>query len=219
MIKINLVREGRAPVRGGGAGAAAAATGGGGGGGAANANNLIVVALLIVGALLAGGYWFIKQNELKAKQAEVEMKRAEAQKLEKIIKEVEEFERRKENLEKRIETINNLKRNQKGPVQIMDRISQDLPDLVWLDRLVLKGKEIVVQGRGLNPNAIAIFIENIKTDPLFEEPQVDELSQNTAARGADVYSFSMKFAFVLEEPKPAAEGEAAAGGGTTGATR
>jgi len=206
VIKINLVREGRAPVRG--AGAASAVATGGGGGGAANANNLIVLALLVIGALLAGGYWFVKQNELKDKQAQVEFKRAEAQKLEKIIKEVEEFERRKENLEKRIETINNLKKNQKGPVQIMDRISQDLPDLVWLDQLVLQRNEIQIRGRGLNPNAIAIFIENIKTDPLFEEPQVDELSQTRAARGGDVYNFSMKFGFKFEEPKPAAEGEA-----------
>jgi len=210
VIKINLVREGRAPVRGGGGGGAAVAATGGGLG--ANANNLVVIALVVIGALLAGGYWFVKQNELKDKQAQVEIKKAEAAKLEKIIKEVEEFERRKENLEKRIETINNLKKNQKGPVQIMDRISQDLPDLVWLDNLVLKGKEISIKGRGLNPNAIAIFIENIKTDPLFEEPQVDELAQTTAARGGEVYNFSMKFGFKFQEPKPAAEGE---GEGTT----
>lgn len=208
MIRINLVREGRAPVRGAGAGAAVAAAGGGGGGVAAN--NLIVLALFVVAVLLAGGYWFVKQNELKAKQEEVEIKRAEAQKLEKIIKEVEEFERRKENLEKRIETINNLKKNQKGPVQVMDRISQDLPDLVWLDSLKLQKNEIQIQGRGLNPNAIAIFIENIKTDPLFDEPEVNELTQNTSSRGTDVYSFNMKFAFKFEEPKPAEEGAAAA---------
>ncbi len=205
MIKINLVREGRAPVRGGGA--PGAGTGGGGGGGVA-ANNLIVVALVVVAAVLAGGYWFVKQNELKAKQAEVEIKQAEAQKLEKIIKEVEEFERRKENLEKRIETINNLKKNQKGPVQVMDRISQDLPDLVWLDELTLNKNQIEIKGRGLNPNAIAIFIENIKTDPLFEEPEVNELSQSAGARGADVYNFNMKFAFKFPEDKTAEEGGA-----------
>lgn len=206
MIKINLVREGRAPVRGGGAPSGAAATAGAGGG--ANANNLIVLVFLVIAAVLAGGYWFIKQNELKSKEAEVVLKQAEAQKLEKIIKEVEEFERRKENLEKRIETINQLKKNQKGPVQVMDRISQDLPDLVWLDRLVLTRNEIQVQGRGLNPNAIAIFIENIKTDPLFDEPEVSELSQTSGARGVEVYNFSMKFAFKFEEPKPSAEGGA-----------
>ena len=209
MIKINLVREGRAPVRGVSGAGPAAAPAGGGGGGAANANNLIVAALAIVAILLAGGYFFIKANELKAKQAEVEVKRAEAAKLEKIIAEVEEFERRKDNLEKRIETINNLKKNQKGPVRIMDRISQDLPDLVWLDRLVLSKDEIQIQGRGLNPNAIAIFIENIKTDPLFEEPEGIERSLGQAARGADVYNFSMKFGYKFEEPQPDAEGEAA----------
>lgn len=206
MIKINLVREGRAPVRGA-SGGGAAAGGGAGGGGAANPNNLIVAALLIVGVVLAGGYFFLKNSELKAKEAEVAIQQAEAQKLEKIIAEVEEFERRKENLEKRIETINNLKKNQKGPVRVMDRISQDLPDLVWLDQMQLSKKEVTLKGRGLNPNAIAIFIENVKSDPLFSEPEVNEISQNRSTGGSDVYTFSMKFTFKIEEPKPDATGE------------
>ncbi|MBI2212777.1 MAG: PilN domain-containing protein [Acidobacteria bacterium] len=204
MIKINLVREGRAPVRGAAAGAGPSAVGGG----AANANNLVIAAFLILAAVLAGGWFMIKSRELSAKRADVEAKQIEAQKLEAIIKEVEAFEKRKEDLKKRIDTINNLKQNQKGPVRVMDRISQDLPDLVWLDRLTLDGgpKTIEVTGRGLNPNAIALFIEQIKNDPLFDEPQVGNVTQATGGTGPDVYSFTMKFGFKFDETAPA-EGE------------
>ncbi len=213
MIKINLIREGRAPVRGG-------STGGGGataaGGGAANANNLVIVAFLVIAALLAGGWFVIKSRELSTKQADVEAKQQEAQKLEAIIKEVEAFEKRKEDLKKRIDTINNLKQNQKGPVRVMDRISQDLPDLVWLDSLTLDGgpKTIEVKGRGLNPNAIAIFIEQIKADPLFEEPQVGNVTQASSGTGPDVYTFNMKFGFKFDDAPPA-EGEEGKGDGST----
>ena len=54
-----------------------------------------------------------------------------------IIAEVEAFQRRKDSLQSRIDLINQLKQNQKGPVRIMDRISQDLPDLVWLDKMTV----------------------------------------------------------------------------------
>ena len=67
-------------------------------------------------------------------------------------------------------------------------------------------KVVTLRGRGLNPNAIAIFIENVKSDPLFSEPEVDSIVQN-ASKGTDVYAFSMKFSFKFEEPKPAADGE------------
>lgn len=212
MIKINLVREGRAPVRGAAAGGGPSAAGSG----AANANNLIIAAFLIVAALLAGGWFMIKSRELAAKKADVEAKQLEAQKLEAIIKEVEAFEKRKEDLKKRIDTINNLKQNQKGPVRVMDRISQDLPDLVWLDQLELDGaqKKIEVRGRGLNPNAIAIFIEQIKADPLFDEPEVGNVTQAPSGTGPDVYSFTMKFGFKFDETAPA-EGEEGQGDGST----
>lgn len=210
MIKINLVREGRAPVRGSSGGGAATT-----GGGAANANNLIILALVVIAALLAGGWYVVKSRELSTKLADVESKRIEAQKLEAIIKEVEAFEKRKEDLKKRIDTINDLKQNQKGPVRVMDRISQDLPDLVWLDRVSLDGalKTIDVEGRGLNPNAIAIFIEQIKADPLFDEPSVGNVTQTASGKGPDVYSFKMKFGFQFDDAPPPEDGEEGKGTG------
>jgi hypothetical protein len=75
----------------------------------------------------------------------------------------------------------------------MDRISQDLPDLVWLDKMVMSGGQIALTGRGLNPNAIANFVDNIKNDPLFEEPDVSAVNQIGGV--PPVYGFDMTFHF------------------------
>jgi hypothetical protein len=63
VIKINLIREGRAAVRGatGAPGPAAAA-------GPSNINNVLLVGLLVVGLVLSAGYWFVKHREEVAKQ-------------------------------------------------------------------------------------------------------------------------------------------------------
>ena len=216
MIKINLVREGRA-VRGAGAapGAAAAAIATAG---PSNLNTMLVIAGLAIGVVIGGGWWVIEKNKLSARRSEVESKTREAQRLESIIKEVEEYQRRKDSLQKRIDLINQLKQNQKGPVKIMDRVSQDLPDLVWLDRMTMSGGLITLSGRGLNPNAIANFVEAIKKDPLFEEPDLSAMNQVTLA--PPVYSFDMTFHFVYA-PKSEAGAPGAATGtgtGTTGTT-
>lgn len=207
MIKINLVREGRAAVRGttAGAGAAAAAVSG-----PSNLNGLLIIGLLILGVLAAGGYWFLRWSALKDKEAEVALRRSEAEKLEAIIKEVEDFQRRKENLEQRIALINDLKRNQKNPVKIMDRISQDLPDLVWLDKMSLEGSRISIDGRALNPNAIANFVANIKADPLFNEPSVKEV-RRTSARGVNVFGYKMTVEIKAPPPPPPTEAPAEEG--------
>jgi Tfp pilus assembly protein PilN len=209
LIKINLVREGRA-VRGAGASPAAATSVAVPGGGTTNINNLLVIGLLILGVLAAAGYWFIENRKLADRQETVRVRTAEAQKLEAVIKEVEAYQRQKDNLQKRIDLINQLKQNQKGPVRIMDRISQDLPDLVWLDRMAVNAGRIQMNGRGLNPNAIANFVENIKNDPYFEEPQVNSVTQTGLT--PLVYSFDMDFSFSYQPKTPGAAP------GTPGAT-
>lgn len=211
MIKINLVREGRA-VRGTAAAPQPTAMAVGGGG--VQINNILVLACLILGLLVAFGYWFWNKRELKNREAVVAERTVEAQKLESIIKEVEEYQTRKDNLQQRIDLINQLKQNQKGPVRIMDQISRDLPDLVWLDSMDINQGRITLVGRGLNPNAIALFIENVKNDPYFEEPQVSAVTQVSSA--PLVYGFDMNFAFSYA-PKNAA-GAAVTATDTTGTT-
>jgi Tfp pilus assembly protein PilN len=205
LIKINLVREGRT-VRGAGAAPSAAAAAAGGGGG--NLNNLLIVGGLLLGIVGAGGWWFIKNNELKERRETVANKQSEADRLQNIIKQVDDYTKRKDSLQKRIDLINQLKQNQKGPVKIMDRISQDLPDLVWLDKMTMSGGVVTITGRGLNPNAIANFVDNVKNDPLFEEPDLSAVNQVSA--NPPVYSFDMTFHFSY-----APKGETTGTAGTT----
>ena len=214
MIKINLVREGRA-VRGAGAAPAATAVAAAGTG-ASNFNNILVAGLFILGALAGGAYWFIYKGRLADRQDIVRQRSDEAQKLEAIIKEVEDYQARKDSLQKRIDLINQLKQNQKGPVRIMDQISRDLPDLVWLDRMEINAGQISLSGRGLNPNAIALFVENVKNDPYFEEPQLGTMAQISAA--PVVYSFDMNFGFSYAPKPPPGSAPATDTSATTTAT-
>ena len=210
MIKINLVREGRA-VRG--AGATPVSTAAAAGGGGSSINNVLIIGFTIVGLLAAGGYWFWQKRILSERQALVVQRKGEAEKLEAIIKEVDGYKKQKDNLQKRIDLINQLKQNQKGPVRIMDQISRDLPDLVWLDTMRIASGRVTVTGRGLNPNAIANFVENVKNDTFFEEPIVNDVVQ--AGANPVVYSFSMNFAFSYAPKGAAGTGDATATG-TTG---
>ncbi len=210
MIRINLLREGKAAVRG------AASAGPSTVAGPSNINNALIGGLLIFGLLASGGYWFIKNRQLASREDQVRTKKSEADKLQAIIKEVEDFQKQKDSLQKRIDLINQLKQNQKTPVRIMDRVSQDLPDLVWLDRMVENAGQISVSGRGLNPNAIANFVENIKADSLFEEPDVSNIQRVSIT--PLVYSFELNFHFTYAPKKPGETGAAsdAVGGAKAG---
>ena len=211
MIKINLVREGRA-VRGA-AGAPVSTAPRGPAGVSGNLNNIFIIGLLVIGVVVSGGWWLLVQRKLDERDEQVRTRKQDAERLETIIKDVAAYQEQKDNLQKRIDLINQLKQNQKGPVRVMDRISQDLPDLVWLDNMAMAATKITLSGRGLNPNAIANFVANIKNDPYFEEPSVGDVTQVTLI--PPVYSFNMEFAFSYAPKVP---GAPAAATGTAGAT-
>lgn len=183
-------------------------------GGGANVNNVLVVGLTILGLLIAGGYWFWQKRERDSRLEIQAQRETEAKKLESIIAEVEDYQRRKDSLQNRIDLINQLKANQKGPVRIMDQISRDLPDLVWLDNMTIDAGRVSLAGRGLNPNAIALFIENVKNDPFFEEPTVGAVTQ--ASVSPLVYTFDMNFAFTYQAKGAAVDpATTSTAGGTT----
>jgi type IV pilus assembly protein PilN len=188
LIKINLVREGRAVRATGAATGAASAVSG-----PANLNNIFLGGLLIAGIVVAGGWYFLENRKLAERQDLLVQKQAEAKRLEAIINEVDKYKKQKESLKTRIDLINQLKQNQKGPARLMDRISQDLPDLVWLDKMSVAGNTVSIDGRGLNPNAIANFVESIKKDPMFEEPDLGSVTQVSTV--PLVYSYTMNFHF------------------------
>jgi type IV pilus assembly protein PilN len=212
LIKINLVREGRA-VRG--AGAPAAVQGVGGAAGPGNLNNILIISLTLVGLVISLGYWLYAKRNLANTIATMEQRKIEAQKLESAINAVNDFQKKKDSLQKRIDLINLLKQNQKGPVRIMDQVSRDLPDLVWLDSMKIAGGHISLVGRGLNPNAIALFVANVKQDPFFEEPQVGAVTQQTV--NPPVYTFDMDFGFTYTAKTPGAPAGAATS--TTGTSK
>ncbi|HEV7425457.1 MAG TPA: PilN domain-containing protein [Thermoanaerobaculia bacterium] len=179
------------------------------------ANNLLMVAGLIVGLVVAAGWWWMQKRTLADRQESVAQKQVEADRLQKIIDQVAKFQKQKESLQKQVDVIKQLKENQRGPVRLMDRVSEDLPDLVWLDKMTVGGGLVTVDGRGLNPNAIANFVENVKKDPMFEEPDLSSVTQVSAAPLVYAYTMTFHFSYV-PKADAAAAGAAATGTSTTG---
>ena len=151
MIKINLLSEGRTAARA--PQASAFATG--------KANNLVFIGCMAIAVLYFLGMWWhvaaVKRDwDDKNRKAQAEVDR-----LKSIIDEVNGYEKKKANLEAKINLINDLKRNQHGPVRLMDEVSRALPDLVWLNSMELVGQNISIHGKAMTPNAVANFIENL----------------------------------------------------------
>jgi type IV pilus assembly protein PilN len=190
MIKINLIGETKRPVAARPSALAGAAEG-------SNWPFFVMVGLIGLGMLMTAGHFLYMNGKVNGKKQEVEEAQREVDELAPFIKEVEEFKAKKVELERRIQVINNLKANQRGPVQVMDQISRALPELLWLTRMQVQGETITLQGQAFNTNAVANFIENLDRVPEFQEPILRETT-----RSGPVYNFSLTYRFTYAPPPP-----------------
>ena len=169
----------------------------------AKQGDIILLIVLALACIVVGTQWYL----LTSKRAELrqveQQRRRERDELLQYIKKVEELEAKREALRHKIGVIEELKRNQRGPVKIMDEVSKALPELVWLTKLTLKGNELLLDGNAMDENAVANFISNIDDSPYFEEPELKNLAR--AGRG-ESYSFSLKVNFIIAPPELQAAG-------------
>jgi type IV pilus assembly protein PilN len=200
MIKINLLSEGKRP--------AAVRKAKAGGAGVQDLGMWLLAAGAIVGLLVAGGYWWVLNQELKQKQEEVAQAQKQVDALQAVIREVEDYKKKKKGLTDKIAVINELKSNQRGPVRVMDYISRALPELLWLDRLKMTASSIEIEGRAFNPNAVANFMDNLDKVPEFREPVLKE----TTAQPNGVYKFFVTFDYSFAPAKKPEEGGGASKG-------
>jgi type IV pilus assembly protein PilN len=185
MIKINLLTEAKPARKKRGVSAL---------GGAGRLNLLLILGGLLIGILVVGVQWWVEAARLGEQREKNRIAQQEVTRLEAILKEVQDFENKKAQLQKKVDLINALKANQRGPVRLMDEVSNALPDLLWLEKLDLKGNLISLEGKALNPPAVANFLENLKRVPSFQEPKVKSISAATA-RASNLYNFGLSFVF------------------------
>mgnify|MGYP001547978382 CR=1 FL=1 len=174
----------------------------------AKQGDIILLIVLAISLIVVGTQWYLltsKRSELQEVERE---RRRERDELLVYIKKVEELEARREALRHKINVINELKRNQQGPVRILDEVSRALPELVWLTQLKLKGNNVEVAGAAMDENAVANYISNLDASPFFNEPNLKNLSRG---RG-DTFSFGLNFTFNNTPPEIEAAGDSQAAG-------
>src|SRR3954470_16793891 len=76
-----------------------------------------------------------------------------------------------------VERLRGYQAGQKIGSQLLNAISRSLTELLWLDRLTVSGGRIGIDGRALNTNAIANFIENLDKLPELTQPVLQSVSQ------------------------------------------
>ncbi len=160
-----------------------------------------VLGAAIIASLIGFGvWWWLLHRQIATKDDEIAQAQQKVEELAPVIRQVEDFKAKKAEIERKLGVIADLKRAQQGPVHVMDDISKALPELLWIDRLKMTSSNIELEGRALNTNAVANFIENLDKMPAFEEPTL----RTTEEQPGGSYRFVVDFNYSFAQKAPVA---------------
>jgi type IV pilus assembly protein PilN len=142
-----------------------------------------LIFLFLIVAIIA--FYFFQNKNLKREQGILNSIQEEKQQYRDVAALLTQVEQQKSLLEKKINLINTLKANQHAAVNIMDELSLNIPDWVWLVEMGYDGNQISIKGKALSNTLIADYIFNLEKSPSFSS--VNLISSTLQRTGGNEY--------------------------------
>jgi len=172
--------------------------------GFAGSQNLLLLVILALALAFAGWRYYSLAAESERLNQDLDIAREQLKKVEDDRKAIEVLKTKKAAFQKQIDIITNLKNNQQVPVRLLDEVSRNLPDFLWLVSMQEASNQLTFSGKATTPNAYANFYNNLDASPFFQE--VGKISY-TAARDDVTFSLSARFVPGGKKPRPPATGQ------------
>ena len=154
--------------------------------------------LLAAGLGIAWRYWSLQKQSVQL-DVDISAAQQETTRLHSVISQVQQFEQRKAQLQQRVALIEQLRRDQTGPVHMLDQISRSLPPMLWLTNMKQGAAptEVVIDGRCTTMTGLSDFVANLEGSGFFKRGV--EIIQSQTEAGpptvGELIRFSIKATF------------------------
>jgi type IV pilus assembly protein PilN len=209
MIRVNLLGT-KEPAAGG------PAIEPGFGGGESSEKKGIVAGVAILGlAVGAIAVQFLSATRtLNQLDEEINQLTQEQARLAPIIAQVEEYQAKLAELEEKERLIERLKNEREGPVRMLNTLSAELPDFVWLTELSQRAGLVTIDGMAASLVSVADYIRKLEDSDWFQNV---ELVQAAVSRGQEQEFTEFQLRTQIVSPNTPPPGGAPGAGAPAGA--
>jgi type IV pilus assembly protein PilN len=166
----------------------------------------VACTLILAAALAIVGWRYLSVSQASsALDAEIARAQEEGSRLRPIIQQVQAFEARKAELQQRVALIEQLRREQTGPVHMLDQISRALPPMLWLTELKQENAtDVVIHGRSTSLTSLSDFVSNLERSGYFRKSVEILRGEASSGKDGELVDFSLRAAFQPPGPPPPA---------------
>ncbi len=171
----------------------------------------IAILGLAVGAV--GVQWLAATRTINRLDQEINELTQEKARLAPIIAQVEDYQAKLAELEEKERLIERLKTERQGPVRMLEALSAELPDFVWLTELTQRAGTVTIDGMAASLVSVADYIRRLEDNEWFQDVELVDASINTRQE-QEFTEFQLRTQLVLPS-RP--EGQADSAGAPAGA--
>jgi type IV pilus assembly protein PilN len=151
----------------------------------------LFAAIITVASMGVGAVWILDRQAMAQLEKEQAGLRATLERLNPIVEAVKTLERREKLLNARLETIQRLRSQQRGPVQVLEALSRNLPEQAWLETIDETAGIYKVVGYALTNFSVADVLLNLQRSKEFIG--VDLISsEQVVMAGHDIKKFILQ---------------------------
>lgn len=154
--------------------------------------------LLVAAAVIGWRFWQVRSDERQMETA-IASAQQETQRLHSVIVQMQQFEQKKAQLQQRVTLIEQLRKEQIGPVHMLDQISLALPPSIWLNEMkqTATPNEVLIDGRSLTLTGLSDFVANLEKSGYFQKSVeiVNSTADTTAPALGEIIKFEIKAIF------------------------
>ena len=151
----------------------------------------LIFAAVVVGMLFT---WNLLNNKIASLEKAKLAAEARLREQDVILKEVKNVEDERKKVMEKIEIIEKLKKNQSGPVRLLDEISNAIPQGVNLVSLTESNNSVGLEGEAFTNEDVVRFVERLKASRYLAEVMLLETSQSKK-EGIDIYKYRLQFVY------------------------
>lgn len=173
----------------------------------------IAIIGLAVGAVAV--QWLSATRTINQLDEEINQLTQEKTRLAPIIAQVEEYQAKLAELEEKERLIERLKNERQGPVRMLDALSAELPDFVWLTELTQRSGTVTIDGMAASLVSVADYIRRLEDSDWFQNVELVDASVNTRLE-QEFTEFQLRTQLVSPT---SSDGQAAGGAGSPAGAR
>lgn len=154
---------------------------------------LKIVVVLAMAGVVNGGYWYQLDKQKQSIATRMQQAEQKNRELADVKARYMERQRQADNYKRRVDVIDQLRKAQSGPVELLAMVGQTVnnTEAVWLNNVKDQGKTVDIEGMALSSDAVANLITNLQKTGFFKTIEIKETFQDDQVKDMQAFQFTL----------------------------